>query len=115
MKGGNVEILFTEDHTHDQGSTAIKIAFLPNDINNDLFGDDNFANQNNHNIKVMANKRTIQERGAKLLTMDFSTIDYPFTPNSSYEIKVAYEPFVYTPFWMDYQMCSLLPLVYFIY
>lgn len=50
----------------------------------------------------MSNKRTLQERGAEMLTLDFTEVLYPFTPNQVYYINLAYEPFILDNFWKDY-------------
>lgn len=65
----------------------------------------------------MANKQSILERGAEILLMDFSLIAEQsfFAPNQSFQIDVAFEPYIKNGFWLDFQMCCLIPPIYLIY
>ena len=94
----------------------MKFAFLPIWLNNQLFGEDNFEIQQNHNLLVMSNKQTLKERGARLVVMDFSQVESPiFVPNQDFKIDVAFEPFIKSPFWIYYEISCMLPTFFFIY
>ena len=50
------------------------------------------------------------------MVMDFSQVKSPiFSPNQDLKIDVAFEPFIKSPFWIDYEMCCMLPTFFFIY
>ena len=86
-------------------------------MNKDLFGDDNYDVQNNHNQLVRSDRQTLIVRRAEILLIDLSglnTASTPFGPNQEFEIKVAHVDYIETPFWVKYKYLCLVPLLIFI-
>ena len=70
----NFQTMFTSEHNQDMGRTTQKLPFVPNRINNKLFGEDEFERQRNHNPMVMVSNPILLERGAESVLMDLSNI-----------------------------------------
>ena len=90
-----VQSWFWPEHTHDDGASSQKISFLPEKVNNFLFGGDSFDDQQNYNQLVDINKELALDRGGEwmLFNADILSID------RDYKVQASLEPWRWTEFW----------------